>query len=194
VADGSWTAAGTADGHAGVVGGDATLARARLLRQVASCAHRIGLRPVCRDAVRGGVCSAPRPSVIAARACARRPTGLSRSAAWPNSSTGTTGDARIRRSAGKHRTRPISARSHRLRQRRRNAMADGSCECVDSRLRRYPPDRAIAVPYGQAGEKPCVSLTLPTGRRLPTSFTVPPHQQGLILIPGKVKPSTGYEP
>jgi hypothetical protein len=126
--------------------------------------------------------------------CARRPTGLSRSAASPNSSTGTTDDARIRRSAGKHRTRPISARSHRLRQRRRNAMADGSCECVDSRLRRYPPDRAIAVPYGQAGEKPCVSLTLPTGRRLPTSFTVPPHQQGLILIPGKVKPSTGYEP
>ena len=26
------------------------------------------------------------------------------------------------------------------------------CEFVDSRLRRSPPDRASAVPYGQAGE------------------------------------------
>ena len=31
-------------------------------------------------------------------------------------------------------------------------MADRRCEFVDSRLRRYPPDRASAVPYGQAGE------------------------------------------
>src|SRR5271166_1859357 len=31
-------------------------------------------------------------------------------------------------------------------------MADRCCELVDSRLRRYPPDRASAVPYGQAGE------------------------------------------
>ena len=37
-------------------------------------------------------------------------------------------------------------------QRRRNAMALGRCEFVDSRLRRYPPDRASAVSYGQAGE------------------------------------------
>jgi hypothetical protein len=27
------------------------------------------------------------------------------------------------------------------------------CEFVDSRLRRSPPDRASAVPYGQAGDK-----------------------------------------
>jgi hypothetical protein len=31
-------------------------------------------------------------------------------------------------------------------------MALGRCEFVDSRLRRYPPDRASAVSYGQAGE------------------------------------------
>src|SRR5208283_1959648 len=31
-------------------------------------------------------------------------------------------------------------------------MAERRCEFVDSRLRRYPPDRAGAVPYGQAGE------------------------------------------
>ena len=31
-------------------------------------------------------------------------------------------------------------------------MAERCCEFVDSRLRRYPPDRASAVPYGQAGE------------------------------------------
>jgi hypothetical protein len=31
-------------------------------------------------------------------------------------------------------------------------MALGCCEFVDSRLRRYPPDRASAVTYGQARE------------------------------------------
>src|SRR5438132_7525864 len=31
-------------------------------------------------------------------------------------------------------------------------MARRRCEFVDSRLRRSPPDRASAVPYGQAGE------------------------------------------
>src|SRR5947207_8427393 len=31
-------------------------------------------------------------------------------------------------------------------------MPSGCCEFVDSRLRRSPPDRASAVPYGQAGE------------------------------------------
>src|SRR5207247_2945188 len=31
-------------------------------------------------------------------------------------------------------------------------MARRRCEFVDSRLRRFPPDRASAVPYGQAGE------------------------------------------
>src|SRR5467141_1984671 len=33
-----------------------------------------------------------------------------------------------------------------------DAMPRWCCEFVDSRLRRSPPDRASAVPYGQAGE------------------------------------------
>jgi hypothetical protein len=44
------------------------------------------------------------------------------------------------------------------------------------------------------GKTLCVSPTLPTGRRLPTSFTAPQQQQGMNLIPGKVKPSAGYRP
>ena len=38
-------------------------------------------------------------------------------------------------------------------------MALGRCEFVDSRLRRYPPDRSSAVSYGQAGEN---ALRFPT--------------------------------
>ena len=30
--------------------------------------------------------------------------------------------------------------------------------------------------------------------RLPTSFTAPPQQQAMNLIPGKVNPSAGYQP
>jgi hypothetical protein len=47
-------------------------------------------------------------------------------------------------------------------------MALGRCEFVDSRLRRYPPDRSSAVSYGQAGENALRFPTLPTGRRLST--------------------------
>src|ERR1700753_3488007 len=43
-------------------------------------------------------------------------------------------------------------------------------------------------PMDKPGKTPCVSPTLPTGRRLPTSFTALPQHQGLNLIPGKVKP------
>ena len=79
---------------------------------------------------------------------------------------------RIRRSGGEHRTRLTSAN-----QRRRrwlpDAMPSTCCEFVDSRLRRSPPDRASAVPYGQAGENAMRFPHLPTGRRLPTSFTAP---------------------
>jgi hypothetical protein len=74
-------------------------------------------------------------------------------------------------------------------------MARGRCEFVDSRLRRYPPDRASArSPMDKPGKTPCVSPRLPTGRRLPTSFTAPQQHQGLILIPGKVQPSAGAQP
>jgi hypothetical protein len=55
------------------------------------------------------------------------------------------------------------------------SMAEPCCEFVDSRLRRYPPDRAGAVPHGQAEENASrFPLPLPTGRRLSTSFTAPP--------------------
>jgi putative transposase len=56
------------------------------------------------------------------------------------------------RSGGKRRTRPISARSRQPPHRPRDTMAKRRCEFMDSRLRRCPPDRASAVPYGQAGE------------------------------------------
>ena len=59
---------------------------------------------------------------------------------------------RIRRSAGAHRTRLTSANQGRRRRWPPDAMPSRCCEFVDSRLRRSPPDRASAVPYGQAGE------------------------------------------
>jgi hypothetical protein len=77
---------------------------------------------------------------------------LSSSAASLNSSTGTTTVAHTRRSAGRHRMRPTAVDFCPPWQRRRNEMAERCCEFVDNRLRRCPPDRASAVPYGQAGE------------------------------------------
>ena len=59
--------------------------------------------------------------------------------------------------------------------------------CADPRL--TAPARS---PMDKPGKTPCVSPALPTGRRLPTSFTAPQQQQGLKLIPGVVKPSAGY--
>src|SRR5271170_3363176 len=59
---------------------------------------------------------------------------------------------RIRRSAGEHRTRLTSANQWRRRHWPPDAMPSRCYEFVDSRLRRSPPDRASAVPYGQAGE------------------------------------------
>src|SRR5271165_4266026 len=88
----------------------------------------------------------------------------------------------------------ISANPGLQRQRPRDTVPSRCCEFVDSRLRRSPPDRASAVSYGQAGENAMRSPTLPTGRRLPTSFTAPPQQHGMNLIPGKVRPSAGYQP
>src|SRR6266403_1946369 len=59
---------------------------------------------------------------------------------------------RIRRSAGEHRMRLTSANRWQRRHWPPDAMRRWCCEFVDSRLRRSPPDRASAVPYGQAGE------------------------------------------
>src|SRR6476469_5238178 len=75
-----------------------------------------------------------------------------KSAALASSLTGIICDVRIRRSAGEHRTRLTSANRQRRRHWPPDAMARRCCEFVDSRLRRSPPDRASAVPYGQAGE------------------------------------------
>src|ERR1700739_3316863 len=75
-----------------------------------------------------------------------------KSAALASSLTGIICDVRIRRSAGEHRTRLTSANRHRRRHWPPDAMATRCREFVDSRLRRSPPDRASAVPYGQAGE------------------------------------------
>jgi hypothetical protein len=61
--------------------------------------------------------------------------------------------------------------------------------CADPRL-----TAQARSPMDKPGKTPCVSPTLPTGRRLPTSFTAPLQQQGMNLIPGKVKPSAGYQP
>ena len=58
--------------------------------------------------------------------------------------------------------------------------------CADPRL--TAPARS---PMDKPGKTPCVSRTLPTGRRLPTSFTAPLQQHRMSLIPGKVKPSAG---
>src|SRR5712671_5683454 len=75
-----------------------------------------------------------------------------KSAALASSSTGIICGVRIRRSAGEHRTRLISANPRLQRHRPRDTMPRRCCEFVDSRLRRSPPDRASAVSYGQAGE------------------------------------------
>src|ERR1700745_1284630 len=75
-----------------------------------------------------------------------------KSAALASSLTGIICDVRIRRSAGEHRTRLTSANRQRRRHWPPDAMARRCREFVDSRLRRSPPDRASAVPYGQAGE------------------------------------------
>src|SRR6478752_9930483 len=75
-----------------------------------------------------------------------------KSAALASSLTGIICDVLIRRSAGEHRTRLTSANRQRRRHWLPDAMARRRCEFVDSRLRRSPPDRASAVPYGQAGE------------------------------------------
>ena len=94
----------------------------------------------------GGACSTNGST------CVQRPTASNRSAALASSSTGTICSVRIRRSTGEHRTRRTSANRWRRRHWPPDTMPRRCREFVDSRLRRSPPDRASAVPYGQAGE------------------------------------------
>src|SRR6266581_472316 len=58
--------------------------------------------------------------------------------------------------------------------------------CADPRL-----TAQARSPMDKPGKTHGVSPGLPTGRRLPTSFTAPPQQHGMNLISGKVNPSVG---
>jgi hypothetical protein len=61
--------------------------------------------------------------------------------------------------------------------------------CADPRL-----TAQARSPMDKPGKTPCVSPTLPTGRRLPTSFTAPRNKKRSIRFWGKVKPAAGYRP
>jgi len=57
--------------------------------------------------------------------------------------------------------------------------------CADPRL-----TAQARSPMDKPGKTPCVSPTLPTGRRLPTSFTAPPQQDRMNLISGNGETSS----
>src|SRR5947207_11992929 len=124
--------------------------------------------------------------------CAQRPTASNRSAALPSSSTGIICGGRIRRSAGEHRTRLTSANQWRRRRWPPDAMPSRCCEFVDSRLRRSPPDRASAVPYGQAGENAVRFPHLTHRSAAAHKLHSTPQQDRMNLIRGRVKPAAGY--
>ena len=122
--------------------------------------------------------------------CAQPPTASNRSAALPSSSTGIICDARIRRSAGEHRTRLTSANQSRRRHWPPDAMPSKCCEFVDSRLRRSPPDRASAVPYGQAGENAMRFPHLAHRSAAAHKLHSTPQQDRMNLISGKGETSS----
>ena len=117
--------------------------------------------------------------------CGQRPTASNRSAALPSSSTGIICGVRIRRSAGEHRTRLTSANQWRRRPWPPDAMPSRCCEFVDSRLRRSPPDRASAVPYGQAGENAMRFPHLAHRSAAAHKLHSTPQQHGINLISGE---------
>ena len=57
--------------------------------------------------------------------------------------------------------------------------------CADPRL-----TAQARSPMDKPGKTPCVSPTLPTGRRLPTSFTAPRSKDRMNLISGKGETSS----
>ena len=75
-----------------------------------------------------------------------------------------------------------------------DAMPSRCCEFVDSRRRRSPPDRASAVPYGQAGENamrfPHLAHRSAAARKLHST----PQQDGINLISGNHQTSSGHRP
>src|ERR1700726_2713794 len=107
-----------------------------------------------------------------------------KSAALASSLTGIICDVRIRRSAGEHRTRLTSANRQRRRHWPPDAMARRCHEFVDSRLRRSPPDRASAVPYGQAGENATCFPQLAHRSAAAHKLHSTPQQDSMNLISG----------
>src|SRR5512133_3699552 len=73
-------------------------------------------------------------------------------------------------------------------------MLSRCCEFVDSRLRRSPPDRASAVPYGQAGENAMRFPHLAHRSAAAHKLHSTPQQHGMILFRGMIKPAAGYRP
>ena len=116
--------------------------------------------------------------------------GIEQKRSLASSLTGIICDVRIRRSAGEHRTRLTSANRQRRRHWPPDAMARRCREFVDSRLRRSPPDRASAVPYGQAGENamrfPRLAHRSATAHKLHST----PQQDRMNLISGKGETSS----
>src|SRR5215813_12687744 len=69
-------------------------------------------------------------------------------------------------------------------------MPSRCCEFVDSRLRRSPPDRASAVPYGQAGENAMRFPHLVHRSAAAHKLHSTPQQHGMILISGNGETSS----
>src|SRR5580692_9771026 len=113
-----------------------------------------------------------------------------RSAALASSLTGIICDVRIRRSAGEHRTRLTATNRQRRRHWPPDAMARRCREFVDSRLRRSPPDRASAVPYGQAGENAMRFPRLAHRSAAAHKLHSTPQQDRINLISGKDETSS----
>src|SRR5438552_8149850 len=113
-----------------------------------------------------------------------------KSAVLASSLTGIICDVRIRRSAGEHRTRLTSANRQRRRHWPPDAMARRCREFVDSRLRRSPPDRASAVPYGQAGENAMRFPRLAHRSAAAHKLHSTPQQDRMNLISGKGETSS----
>src|SRR5215813_6095680 len=71
-------------------------------------------------------------------------------------------------------------------------MPSRCCEFVDSRLRRSPPDRTSAVPYGQAGENAMRFPHLAHRSAAAHKLHSTPQQDGMNLFRGIIKPAAGY--
>ena len=86
---------------------------------------------------------------------------------------------------------PLPAANRRLRRHwRPDAMPRRCCEFVDSRLRRSPPDRASAVPYGQAEENAMRFSHLAHRSAAAHKLHSTPQQDRMNLISGNAETSS----